>query len=69
MDLLLKIKFDISLTKKIILVPIFSLFARKIKDILTFFKTSYSNRSLAFDTGVSSPEDGTQVSKARELFE
>ena len=30
------------------------LFARKIKDILTFFKTFYSNRSQAFNTGVPS---------------
>ena len=35
----------------------FSLFVRKIKDILTFFKTFYSNGSLAFDTGVPSSGD------------
>ena len=35
----------------------FSLFARKIIYILTFFKTFYSNRSLAFDTEVPSSGD------------
>ena len=43
-----------------------SLFARKIKDILTFFKTFYSNRFLAFDTGV--PSSGDEKYKKSKLI-
>ena len=35
----------------------FRIIVRKIKDILTFFITFYSNRYLAFDTGVPSLGD------------
>ena len=35
----------------------FNLFVRKTKDILTFFKTFYSNGSLAFDSGEPSSGD------------
>ena len=42
-----------------------SLFVRKIKDILKFFKTFYSNG--AFDTGVPSSGDGTLIHNLTQI--